>query len=84
MERTDWRTDDFLRVHLADTASAPKALTGPKFDKQITFIVKLKHFPAHGPSVYRKKAPAWAADVIKNMLDNDPEVQRYFIEEETQ
>lgn len=72
----DWKDDVFLRTHLADTTSAPIAVKSPKFDKQITFVVK----PNRG-MVYRKTCPEWAKDIVINQLDTDANVNRYFIEE---
>lgn len=72
----DWKNDVFLRTHLADTATAPIAVRAPKFDKQITFVVK----PYHG-LVYRKTCPEWAKDIVAKQLDTDTDVNRYFIEE---
>ena len=76
MEKANWKEDDFLRVHLADTASAPIAVKSPKFEKQITFVVK----PKRG-QVYRKKCPEFVKDTVKSIIENDENTDRYFIEE---
>lgn len=72
----NWKDDPFLRVHLAETARAPEAVKGKKFEKQITFVIKQKYGP-----VLRKTAPLWAKEAVENGLNNDPNVDRYFIEE---
>lgn len=76
MNAYNWTDDTFLRVHLADCATAPVAVSRKKFDPQITFVIKQHHGP-----VLRKKAPAWAQGIVENMLNRDPNVDRYFVEE---
>ena len=75
-EAYNWKEDAFLRTKLADTAPAPEAVKGKKFDKQITFVIKQKRGP-----VLRKSAPIWAKEIQESILNNDPNVDRYFIEE---
>lgn len=77
MNKANWRDDTFLRVHLADTATAPIALKGRKFDKQVTFVVK----PKSG-QVYRKSCPEFAKDIVETIIKNDENTSRYFLEEQ--
>ena len=82
MEKFDFMDDPFWRGNLGKSGTAPK-IPNKKFEKNITFVVKLKHCdPEHKYTVYRRLAPEWAKDIVSNMLDNDNNVDRYFIEEE--
>lgn len=76
MEKANWKNDDFLRVYLADTATAPIAVKERKFEKKVTFIVK----PKYG-QVFRKTCPNFAKDVVEMMIKNDENTNRYFIED---
>lgn len=74
-DKANWKDDAFLRTHLADTASVPKAVKEKRFEKTVTFVVK----PKHG-QVYRKTCPAWTAETVRTMLEKDESVERFFEE----
>lgn len=76
MSSYNYKDDAFLRVKLADTATAPVAVKSKNFDKQITFVVK----PKRG-LVYRKTCPEYAKDIVKKIIEDDPNTERYFIED---
>lgn len=76
MNKANWKNDDFLRLRLADTATSPIALKGPKFEKQITFVVK----PKRG-QVYRRSCPEFAKDIVEEIIKTDENTSRYFLEE---
>ncbi len=83
MEKFDYMDDSFWRVRLGSSASAPVGVKEKIFDKQITFVVKLKHHdPKIGGTVYRKKVPEWAKDIETGILEKDDRVDRWFIDEE--
>ena len=75
MKKLNWQDDSFLRVKLADTATAP-TVKDHKFEKKVTFVVK----PKSG-QVYRKTCPEWAKYIVENMIANDVNTSMYFIEE---
>lgn len=73
MEKYNWRDDPELRIMLADTTPAPKAVTGPKFYSQYRFVIMKKH-----DTIVKNFVPEWAVDIVKKMLDADPNVRSYF------
>lgn len=74
MDKMNWKDDDFLKVKLADTSPAPKAIKEKTFDKTVTFVVK----PKYG-QVYRKTCPEFAKDIVENIIINDENTSRYFL-----
>lgn len=73
MEKYDWKKDLELRILLMDSAPAPVAVKGPKFDSQYKFFIKTEH------GVTTKSfVPDWALPVVCRMLDSDKTVQSYW------
>lgn len=81
MDKVDWKHDTFLRVRLADTYTAPKAVGSRKKEKKYKFVIKPKSIQNGGVYV-KRDVPEFGLEIVKNMLDNDETVERYFYEEQ--
>lgn len=76
MEKYDWKSDPELRVWLMDSAPAPKAVTGPKFDPLYRFVIRKKN-----DIEIKNFVPEWGLPIVCNILDNDKTMIDYFYEQ---
>lgn len=76
MEKYDWKSDPELRVWLMDSAPAPRAVTGPKFDTMYRFVIRRKN-----DTEIKNFVPEWGLQIVCGILNNDETVIDYFYEQ---